>query len=139
MTTRQLAGMGFELTIQIGPHVLPLVTDSAFVTQWNKLAQQDRKFSLLQEPPFVISWYRQHEALFEPVMCLAHDASGQLVGLMPLARRKEGCAITHAGDFHADYHGWVALPAIDEPFVVECLIALKRTLGLKQWAWNWLP
>ena len=109
-----------------------------FVIQWSSLAEQDRKFSLLQEPAFVITWYRQHESLFEPIVCLGHNSSGQLVGLMPLARRREGRVITHAGDIHADYCGWIALPAIDGRFAEECLIALKKALGLKQWVWTWL-
>jgi len=71
--------------------------------------KQDRKFSLLQEPAFVISWYRQHEALFEPIVCLGYDFSGELLGVMALARCREDGAITHAGDFHAEYSGWVAL------------------------------
>src|SRR5882672_5830432 len=135
----QRAGMRFELTVQIGPHVLPMITDSVFVGQWNKLAEQDRKFSLLQEPAFVISWYRQHETLFEPIVCLGRDSGGQLAGLMALARSRDDRAIRHAGDFHAEYCGWVASPAIDERFVEECLIAIKRTLGLKRWSWKWLP
>lgn len=131
--------MEFELTVQIGPHVLPLITDRIFVSQWNKLAEQDRKFHLLQEPAFVISWYRQHETLFEPIVCVGHDSSGQLVGLMALARSREDHAITHAGDLHAEYCGWIALPAIDEGFVEECLIGIKKTLGVKRWTWKWLP
>src|SRR5213593_228650 len=134
----QRAALAFELKIQIGSHVLPLITDRIFVSQWNKLAEQSRKFSLLQEPAFVISWYRQHERLFEPIVCLGHDFSGQLLGLMALARCREDGAIAHAGDFHAEYSGWIASSAIDERFVEECLIAIKRTLGLKQWAWKWL-
>jgi len=130
--------MEFDLTVQIGPHVLPLITDGKFVSQWSKLSEQDRKFSLLQEPAFVISWYRQHEALFEPIVCLGYDFSGQLLGVMALARCREDGAITHAGDFHAEYCGWVALSTIDERFVEESLIAIKRTLGLKRWAWKWL-
>jgi CelD/BcsL family acetyltransferase involved in cellulose biosynthesis/GNAT superfamily N-acetyltransferase len=131
--------MEFELTVQIGPHVLPLITDGIFVGQWNKLAEQDRKFTLLQEPAFVISWYRQHETLFEPIVCLGRDSGGQLAGLMALARSRDGRVIMHAGDFHAEYCGWIASPAIDQRFVEECLIAIKKTFGLKQWVWKWLP
>jgi len=134
----QRAALAFELKIQIGAPVLPMITDRIFVSQWNKLAEQSRKFGLLQEPAFVISWYRQHERLFEPIVCLGHDFSGQLLGVMALARCREDGAIVHAGDFHAEYCGWIASSAIDERFVEECLIAVKKTLGLRQWAWKWL-
>jgi len=130
--------MEFELSLQIGLQVLPLIADRAFIGQWKKLAEQDRKFTLLQEPAFVISWYRQHEMLYEPIVCLGHDSSGQLVGLMALARNRADRAITHAGDVHAEYCGWIALPKIDERFIEECLIAIKKTLGPAQWAWKWL-
>jgi CelD/BcsL family acetyltransferase involved in cellulose biosynthesis/RimJ/RimL family protein N-acetyltransferase len=127
------------ITVRAGAGVLPMIAEEAFVTEWQELAAQDRKFTVLQEPAFVISWYRQHESLFEPVVCLGRDTGGRLFGLMPLARDRESGGLTHAGDFHAEYHGWIALPSLDEVFAVECLIALKSTFPLRRWAWSWLP
>lgn len=130
--------MDFDLTIQIGLHVLPLISDGLFVSQWKGLAAQDPKFTLLQEPAFAISWYRQHEELFEPIACLGHDRAGRLVGLMALARSRDGSAITHAGDIHAEYSGWVAVPTIDNAFAEECLIAIKEKIGPTRWTWKWI-
>lgn len=128
-----------EVAVRTGSGVLPMIAEEAFVTEWQELAAQDRKFTVLQEPAFVISWYRQHERLFEPVVCVGRGPGGRLVGLMPLARHRGRGGLTHAGDFHADYHGWIASPLFDELFPVECLIALKSTFPLGRWAWNWLP
>src|SRR5262245_20213695 len=131
--------MEFAISVETGSSALRLIADQAFVTQWQEIARKDRKFTLLQEPAFVISWYGQHESQFEPVVCAGRDAGGRLVGVMPLARSLDTGAMTHAGDFHAEYHGWIALPSVDQDFPVECLIALKHAFALRQWDWNWLP
>lgn len=133
------ARIEFAVSVETGSNVLPSITDRAFATEWQQVAKEDRKFTVLQEPAFVVSWYRQHEPLFEPVVCLGRGAGGRLVGVMALARSRVTGAMTHAGDFHADYHGWTALPEVDDLFPVECLIVLKRTFALREWGWNWLP
>ncbi len=134
----QIPSMEFNLTLHRGNEVLTLIDDPGFVACWNALAESDGKFTLIQERPFVSVWYRQHMPRFEPLLCVGRDASDQLVGLMPLAHRRDTNALTHAGDFHAEYHGWIAVPELDERFAEECLIAL-RSLGVKRWDWNWLP
>jgi len=138
-SARRSSGVEIEITVRTGSGVLPMISEETFITEWQELAAQDRKFTVLQEPAFVISWYRQHESLFEPVVCLGRGPAGCLVGLMPLARARDSGSLTHAGDFHAEYHGWIALPSLDEVFAVECLLALKKTFPLRRWAWNWLP
>lgn len=118
---------------------LRLVKDLAFQQSWKHLAQQDPKFTLIQEPAFVSTWYHAYQALYEPVMVLAHTGEGQLAGLMPLAIHKKDGYLTHAGDEIGEYHGWIASPSIDEAFILASLKEIQQTLAPKSWKWGWMP
>jgi len=128
----------FRVSIRVGASVRSLISEASFVSRWEELARRDGKFTALQEPAFVSSWYRTNETRFEPIALIGVDSNEQLVGLMLLARLHGSDALVHAGDIHADYSGWLALPEIDERFVIECLIIVKNELRPKAWAWNHL-
>ncbi len=116
-----------------------LAVQPEFIAEWSALAADDARFTVLQEPPFVLTWYRQHDDLFEPVLVLAFRPEGRLAALMPLARNRKSGQLTHAGAFHAEYHGWLARPEIEGRFIEETLIALGQKYSLKRWQWNYLP
>lgn len=131
--------MRVDVSLLLGEDALSQIESPAFLDRWAELAQLDPKFTLLQEPPFVLAWYRAHLPIYEPLLCLGNDPEGNLVGLMPLARSRTSGEITHAGERHAEYYGWIALPEVDEPFFHECLFALNARFRLKRWEWKWLP
>ncbi len=139
MVKKHTCNLISQLVIIDGPDAWAQIENSGFVADWRNLGERDPKFTIYQEPPFVIAWYRIHGDIFEPVFCLGRDHIGGLVGVMSLARRRSDGALVHAGDFHAEYHGWVAKSECDQSFAEECLIALQGRYRLKRWRWNFLP
>jgi GNAT superfamily N-acetyltransferase len=131
--------MDWELSVVVGKEVLPLIERDAFIASWTQLAQEDTKVTVIQEPPFVITWYKQYQDQFEPIVLLGNDLEGNLVGLMPLARSLQNGTITHAGYREGQYHGWISKPEIDEEFPVACVIAVKNMFKCRVWRWGWLP
>jgi len=131
--------MDFTVKILTGEDVFVLIEDSAFIASWERLAHADKKVTVMQEPPFVIPWYKEYANIFEPVLCLAYDDKNNLVGLMPLAFARHGHYLTHAGNDKAEYHGWIAHQEIDQDFPLSSLITLKETFGLRKWHWQWMP
>ena len=123
MATRTLAGLGTE----------------RFVADWRALAAADPKLTLLQEPEFVLPWYRAYCATHSPLVLMGRSASGALSGLLPLALRRASGTLVHAGGNQAEYHGWLALPGTEEEFLVDALAALRRQVGFASWQWRWLP
>jgi CelD/BcsL family acetyltransferase involved in cellulose biosynthesis/RimJ/RimL family protein N-acetyltransferase len=131
--------MEFRLQIITGDEAIALVQDSTFVSSWLNLAEKDKKVTVIQEPPFVITWYKQYSSNYVPILCLAYDNEDALVGLMPLARNLNEDGLIHAGAGQAEYHGWIADPEVDVEFPVECLIKIKNTFNIRTWQWRWLP
>ena len=44
-----------------------------------------------------------------------------------------------AGAEHAEYVGWLAVPALEEEFPARCVVALREArLFTGAWAWKWL-
>lgn len=131
--------MEFKLRIIIGSEVLTLLRDEAFLSTWVQLANKDNKVTFAQKPGFVTTWYKEYASRYNPVLCLAYDGRDELIGLMALAKSTTDGTITHAGAHQAEYHGWIADPAIDQDFPIECLIRLKDASKKKTWQWRWLP
>jgi len=131
--------MKFTIKIIKDDDVLSLMNDDEFISSWSLLAKQDKKVTVIQEPPFVITWYKQYAAKYSPILCLGYDEHEKLVGLMPLAKRLDNGRISHAGDGHAEYHGWLSYNEIDETFPIKCVAAVKKAFNIKIWKWRWLP
>ena len=100
---------------------------------------EDKKVTVIQEPPFVLTWYDQYSSAYKPVLVLGYAENKRLVGLMPLARSLRDGRLTHAGDWQAEYHGWVCDPDFEQDFPVQALIAMKAKYNPKCWHWRWLP
>lgn len=131
--------MNFTIKIVTGEDVLTLLKDDLFISSWKNLSNIDHKVTLIQEPPFVITWYQQYYNIFNPVLCLGYDDKNSLVGLMPLALSLKSGRLTHAGDGQAEYNGWISKKDIDQIFPISCLIVIKRTFRVKKWQWRCIP
>lgn len=130
-----------KITIKIvtDEEVFRLLDSKQFISAWNELSFKDKKVTVIQERPFVLTWYFQYSSVYKPILVLGYDESNQLVGLMPLAFSLKDKYLTHAGDGQAEYHGWISKEDIDQDFPIQALIAIKKLFKIKKWKWRWTP
>ncbi len=122
-----------------GDHVFRLLKDGLFIARWTELADQDPKVTVIQEPPYVLTWYQEYSNRYQPVLILGFDHEHQLVGLMPLAFSLKDHDLAHAGDHQAEYHGWICEKSYDQDFPIQAIIAVRQNFELKKWQWRWFP
>ena len=128
-----------DISILNKEHSLEKLVDEVFISKWQSLSEQSNNFSLIQESNFVVSWYEAYKNKYDPILLLAYDQTGDLVGVLPLALHQQEKFISHAGDDQAEYAGWVCKQAHQEEFLILSLIQLKKEFNLKKWQWGWLP
>ena len=131
--------MNLELKIVREKSALEFLNDKTFISQWEGLSKQNGKTTIIQEPPFVITWYRQYADSYEPVLILGFNGNSELVGIMPLAFSRKDNYLTHAGDGQAEYHGWICKKNAEQDFPVQALIAVKHNFRIRKWQWRWMP
>lgn len=131
--------MKFEIKIVTDEKALQLIDNEEFISEWKELSCADSKVTVLQEPAFVVTWYKQYYEKYRPVLCIAYGDASRVIGLMPLALSLNKGYLTHAGDHQAEYHGWIAHEDIDHDFPIKALIALKNHFHLITWQWRWIP
>lgn len=73
---------------------------------------------------FVRVWVACYSNEYELVLATSRNTSGELLAIMPLARR--GDKITGAGSYHAEYQGWLCARDISTQFLSSTLDALRR-------------
>lgn len=129
-----------RIELRKGDRAAGWIADAANVRAWQALAELDPKVGLVQQPGFVSTWFTVYASEFIPWLFLGWDAQGRLCGVLPLARHRTRQEITHAGDIHAEYHGWLATPETEDEFVEGCLSMIKTSgAAPRAWRWNWLP
>jgi GNAT superfamily N-acetyltransferase len=131
--------MNLEIKIIKDNSVLELLNDKTFISRWDELANQNEKVTVIQEPPFVTTWYRQYFNKYQPVLILGFDKNSIMVGIMPLAFSLKDLYLTHAGDGQAEYHGWLCTKDAEEEFPVQALIAIKNNFQIRKWPWRPIP
>lgn len=131
--------MIFSTDIITSSEAFELLKQESFIISWAQLAEKDNKVTVIQEYPFVITWYNQYKSHYDPILCLGYSKAKELVGFMPLAKNLKNGIITHAGAQQAEYHGWISHPEIDEDFPIACLKEIKRRFDPKCWEWRWMP
>ena len=57
--------------------------------EWDKLTQNQLKVSVLQGRAFVVTWYKNYFPSYSPILFLAWDKDGKLIGLLALAIHRE--------------------------------------------------
>jgi len=112
--------------------------DAGFLAAWRALVASDTKHALVQAPEFVLPWYAAYAGAVEPLLVEGRAADGELVALLPLARRADG-ALVHAGAEQAEYHGWLTRAGREGEFLVPALEALRTGPGFAAWRWRWAP
>ncbi len=131
--------MSLEVKIVKDNKALELFDDSTFMAQWEGLVSESQKVTVIQESPFVTTWYKQYSNKYQPILILGFDKNSNMIGLMPLALSIQDKSLTHAGAVQAEYHGWLCKQNFDQEFPVQALIAIKKKLEVKKWQWNWIP
>ncbi len=131
--------MNLHIEIFKGDSFTRLLKDGAFIARWTELANQDPKITVIQEPPYVLTWYQEYSNKYQPVLILGFDHDQNIVGLMPLAFSLKDHYLTHAGDHQAEYHGWICEKSVDQIFPIQALIAVRHNFQLKKWKWRWIP
>lgn len=131
--------MDYRISLVSDPEASSLLSDIRFINHWINLAAQDSKCTVIQEPPFVRTWYQSYSRIYKPLLVLAYNSNDDLVGIMPLALDLPSNTLMHAGTAQAEYHGWIAHPDINETFPVRAIVALSDSFSLRPWHWRCLP
>ena len=118
---------------------LDLLNDPDFLSTWQQLSSNDEKVTVIQEPAFVQTWYSQYSNTHDPVVVVGFDESNRMIGLLPLAFARNDGYLTHAGDWQAEYHGWICEKNIEEDFLLQAAAAIKNAFNLRLWNWRWIP
>ena len=128
-----------DIKILLKDDTLKKLKDEKFIAIWNNLAQKSHNFTVIQEYNFVISWYESYLEQYKPLMIIGLDEQESIVGIIPLAISYETGKLSHAGEYQAEYTGWICSPEYEKDFLVESLLLIKRELGIGIWEWGWLP
>jgi CelD/BcsL family acetyltransferase involved in cellulose biosynthesis len=128
-----------KVTLFQGRQAERLLSDAAFVADWQALARKTDMVTVIQEPPFVLTWYRQYADVFRPMLVVGRDSEGTLVGLLPLAYSDAEREMAHAGAWQGEYHGWVCTPEAEREFLPKAIIAIQSHFPLRTWTWRWMP
>jgi len=105
-----------------------LMADDTFLEFWNYLLQTTSiKYSVFQKPDFLIGWFNSKKNQFSPFFVLEHHED-KLTGLMCLAieneninKTKGNFKIIGAGEYDAEYQGWLTSHEDQLPFLENAL------------------
>ncbi len=130
-----------NLTIHIlrNRDVFTFLDDPDFISGWKGLSARRKMTTVIQEPPFVLTWYEHYYNTHEPVLVLGYDSKKRLVGLIPLSVSKKDGHLAHAGDWQGEYHGWICEETVERDFLVQAMIAIKNEFHPRRWTWRWMP
>ncbi|MDW3645706.1 MAG: GNAT family N-acetyltransferase [Bacteroidia bacterium] len=118
--------------------VLEIASIDEYVLEWGNLLSKQDKFTALQNPAFVYTWYRHYFESYSPLLVLAKNEEGRIIAVLPLAVCRKHKYVVCAGNELAEYHGWIASPEYEAEFLLKSLKLLKETLSFKDWQLNWL-
>ncbi|MEM8891518.1 MAG: GNAT family N-acetyltransferase [Bacteroidota bacterium] len=118
--------------------VLEIASIEKDVLEWGNLLSKQDKFTALQNPAFVYTWYRHYIESYSPLLVFGRNEEGRIIAVLPLAVCRKHKYVVCAGNELAEYHGWIADPEIEVEFLLKSLALLKDTLSFKDWHLNWL-
>lgn len=114
-----------DVQVLTGAAAWRLLEDPALAAAWDALQRDCPWATVFQSRPFIESWYRAYGARYQPVVC-AQSASGELRGILSLARDRADGQLVVAGTHHAEYQTWLAAPGMGDAFALGAWRALGR-------------
>jgi CelD/BcsL family acetyltransferase involved in cellulose biosynthesis len=109
--------------------------EKGLIAQWRALLEECPWATSYQSPQFACAWYRTYASEFEAMIFVARDNDGDLKGLLPLARPRNGAGppyrpsdLLAAGGHQAEYQIWICRPEDSEDVaraVVDCVRRLR--------------
>ena len=65
--------------------VLEIASIEKDVLEWGNLLSKQDKFTALQNPAFVYTWYRHYIESYSPLLVLGKNEEGSIIAVLPLA------------------------------------------------------
>ena len=127
-----------SVTIPSAEAATRLLEDSQFREQWDRLFGECPWASVFQNADYLGPWYRVYADVFEPMLVVSVDASGQLDGLLPLAVEKSGRRLSLAGRPHAEYYAWLSRYQ-DRRFIEAALDSIAPVFPGAELDFRYLP
>lgn len=106
-----------------GSEAMQAAETPAFQASWLALYRRCPWATACQHPDFVLPWYRLYGEQYLPVVVLSRSPAGDLLGLLTLARRRDG-VLTGAGERQAEYQCWLADPGDGDAFIRSAMAGL---------------
>jgi CelD/BcsL family acetyltransferase involved in cellulose biosynthesis len=115
-----------EIELLKDGEVLPRLADAVFRQDWQSLYERCPWATGYQSPEYVTCWYRLYETKYRPVVLVASDANGRLVGMLALALDAQAHALVGAGGEDTVYQVWLATPETSDAFMQGVLLLLRK-------------
>lgn len=109
-----------------GTAAFELLSNPRICQAWANLHQNCPWATAYQSAAFVMTWYRTFAGSFEPVVVLWPGQSGELRGLLTLARSRDGRELVCAGGRRAEYRTWLAAIPDGNSFIEGALAVLAK-------------
>jgi CelD/BcsL family acetyltransferase involved in cellulose biosynthesis len=115
-----------------------LLASGSFQKEWSALYDECPWATVMQSQPFADAWYSTYRPRFQPVLVIARDAAGRLVGLLALGSSKSGQLVV-VGAHQAEYHAWIATVASADAFASAALAEVSRRYPKSSLTFRYLP
>ena len=104
---------------------LEAALSNAPLRDWRRLSNETPHASLFQSPGWCMPWYRAYKDDYAPFVVMV-TARERLVGVVPLAVKRQDGTLVFASDSMADYRDIVADPAYRRDVLHEFVRAFRR-------------
>jgi CelD/BcsL family acetyltransferase involved in cellulose biosynthesis len=95
---------------------------------WDDLMAADPHATAFQTRGWCVTWYRCYDASFEPTLLVATSGTA-LIGIAPLARRREDGRLVFAGHDMCDYRDFVVHPGRHHDVLGAFVAAIAELAG----------
>ena len=116
-----------------------LLADGEFRAQWSGLCERCPWATAYQTPEFALAWYSVYRARWTPLLLVARDSNGNLLGLLTLAVSPASDHVVVAGAHQAEYQAWVCQPDAGGIFPHFAIEALRREFPSAVLDFRYLP
>jgi CelD/BcsL family acetyltransferase involved in cellulose biosynthesis len=127
------------ISIVSGEQVYPLMETEAFLREWRLLYEACPWATVFQSPAFAAAAYGAYRGQVHPVLITEHARDGGLTGLLALEITRNGDPLTGAGQRHAEYHAWLAVPDSRDGFITGALRELRKAFPALPLILRYLP